>query len=287
MDRQTKIYSFSKLFQFLNYDELADLYKESGLDGIDLTVRKGGHVLPESVEKDLPKAVKAAQKHGITIPSIVTDIVDADNPLTERVLKTASENGVKYYRMAIYHYDYRKSIPANLEIFRAKMERLVDLNVKYNIHGGYQNHYGTTFGGTPWEIWEVIKYMDKKWVGCFYDIHHAIAESGKSWINAMRLIAPLVTMHYVKDFYYVGSQSGGVWPVTCELGKGMVDFNSYFRICKELNMNGPFCLHVEYDLFNADEKTGLSHIDKYKKASMILKRDTEILKNMLIFNAIL
>ena len=280
MQEKPTISSFSKIFQFLNYDELAALFKDSGLDGIDLSLRKGGHVEPENVEKDLPKVVKAAQKYGISVPSIVTDILDTDDPLTERVLKTASDNGVKYYRLAYYSYNYKLSIPANLENFRVKMERLGEMNAKYNITGGYQNHYGSRFGSSLWEIWEVIKNMDKTKIGCFYDVHHGVAEGALSWGNAMRLIAPNTTTLYIKDFYPVMTKSN-IRIVTCQLGEGIVNFKDFFKLRKELNLDKlPFCLHVEYDLFNEDEKN-LSHAEKYKRALFVMKRDTDTLKNMI------
>ena len=56
---------FSKNLPGLGYDELASVVADVGFDGIDLTVRKGGHVLPENVERDLPLAAAAAQKSGI------------------------------------------------------------------------------------------------------------------------------------------------------------------------------------------------------------------------------
>jgi sugar phosphate isomerase/epimerase len=280
LQEKPEIYSFSKLFQFLNYDELAALYKESGIDGIDLTVRKGGHVEPENVERDFPKAVNAALKQGVTIPSIATDIADADDPLTLRTLKTASENNVKYYRMAYYKYDYGKSIPANLETFRAKMEQLGELNAKYNLNGGYQNHYGANFGGSPWEIWEVIRNMDKRWIGCYYDVYHGVVEGFYSWPNAMRVIAPYISMRYIKDFYYSATEKNARI-INCELGKGMVNFDAYFKLCRELNLHQPLCLHIEYKLFTDDEEKSLSHAEKYRKALMIMKRDTDTLKGMI------
>ncbi len=48
-----KIHLFSKHLQFLGYKEMAKATVEAGLDGVDLTVRPGGHVLPENVERDL------------------------------------------------------------------------------------------------------------------------------------------------------------------------------------------------------------------------------------------
>ena len=278
--QKVEIYSFSKLFQFLNYDELAAVFKESGLDGIDLTVRKGGHVEPENVERDLPKAANVAQKQGVPVVSMVTDIQDVNDPLTMRVLKTASDNGVKYYRLAYYRYERQKTIAENLETIRTKMEQLGELNAKYNITGGYQNHNGVNFGGNPWEILEVVKNMDKQKIGCFYDILHSVVEGLQSWQTALRAIAPYVTQRYIKDFYYSATEKNAR-VITCELGKGMINFTQYFRICQELNMNQPFCLHIEYDLFNAEEEKSLSHAEKYKRALMIMKRDTDTLKNMM------
>ena len=42
-----------------DYNEMSKVVAEMGFDGVDLTVRPQGHVLPERVEADLPKAVEA------------------------------------------------------------------------------------------------------------------------------------------------------------------------------------------------------------------------------------
>ena len=44
-----KIHIFSKHLQFLIYKDMAEAAAEMGFDGIDLTVRPNGHVLPERV----------------------------------------------------------------------------------------------------------------------------------------------------------------------------------------------------------------------------------------------
>ena len=93
-----RIHFFSKHLQFLDYAEAADACVQAGMDGADLTVRPGGHVLPENVERDLPLAVKAFKKAGLTIEMMASGITDPKDPLTERVLRTASEQGIKYYR---------------------------------------------------------------------------------------------------------------------------------------------------------------------------------------------
>ncbi|MGB4958710.1 MAG: twin-arginine translocation signal domain-containing protein, partial [Saprospiraceae bacterium] len=50
------IHIFSKHLHFLDYYEAGTVAAELGFDGVDLTVRPKGHVLPENVKTDLPKA---------------------------------------------------------------------------------------------------------------------------------------------------------------------------------------------------------------------------------------
>ena len=47
---------FSKPVPQLSWQELAVSAKRAGFGGIDLTVRRQGHVLPQNVVDDLPKA---------------------------------------------------------------------------------------------------------------------------------------------------------------------------------------------------------------------------------------
>src|SRR5688500_18352216 len=65
---------FAKCLQFLDYDRMAEVIARIGFDGADLPVRPGGAVLPEKVKTDLPRAQKALEKHGKSIPMIVTSI---------------------------------------------------------------------------------------------------------------------------------------------------------------------------------------------------------------------
>ncbi|MHC4727629.1 MAG: sugar phosphate isomerase/epimerase, partial [Planctomycetota bacterium] len=113
--RPFSICIFSKHLQWLDYRGMAQTTAELGFDGVDLTVRQKGHVLPERVEDDLPKAVEAIKSAGIKPLMMATDINDPDDPKTEKVLKTASALGIRYYRLGYYLYREDKSIPATLE----------------------------------------------------------------------------------------------------------------------------------------------------------------------------
>ena len=68
-----KFIMFTKHLEHLSYEELADTIAGIGLDGVDLTVRSPGHVMPENVRTDLPKAAKAIRDRGLEVGWITTE----------------------------------------------------------------------------------------------------------------------------------------------------------------------------------------------------------------------
>ena len=238
---------FSKHLQFLDYAGAADACAVAEMDGTDLTVRPGGHVLPENVERDLPLAVKAFQKAGLNVDMMATGITDADDPLSEKVLQVASEMGIKFYRLGYYKYDPALSMVNNLERIKVKMDGLARLNEKYNIHGAYQNHAGSNFGAPVWDLWEVIKDMDPRWTGCQYDICHATAEGNRSWPLGLKALKDHIRCIVVKDFKW-GERDGRAREIYVPVGEGVVDFKTYFGMLKELGIHGPITFHLEYPL---------------------------------------
>ena len=90
-----KFVIFSKHLQWAPWGEMAAAAMECGFDGIDLTVRKGGHVEPERVVDDLPRAAEAIRKAGSELVMITAGIVDAKSAHAEAILKTASALGVR------------------------------------------------------------------------------------------------------------------------------------------------------------------------------------------------
>jgi hypothetical protein len=56
-DKQYPLYVFSKVLQWADLDQLPSVVKKMGYDGIDLTVRNGGHIEPKDAKKLLPQFV--------------------------------------------------------------------------------------------------------------------------------------------------------------------------------------------------------------------------------------
>ncbi len=248
----TKICIFSKHLQWLDYQQMARTAREIGFDGIDLTVRPGGHVLPERVREDLPGAVQAVKAAGLDVPMITTAVTDPDDALTASILATASQAGIRYYRMGYYQYQDSASIQQTLSEAKPMLRDLAELNKQYNIVGTYQNHSGSRYvGACIWDLYHLLKDLDPRWIGCQFDIRHATVEGGTTWPVHFRLMSEYINTLVAKDFRW--AQVKGVWqPQNCPLGEGMVDFPRYFRMLERAGIAVPIVLHLEYELAGAE-----------------------------------
>jgi sugar phosphate isomerase/epimerase len=246
------IHVFTKCLQFLGYDEIAEVLAELGFDGADLTVRRGGQVLPENVEIDLPNAVKSLRNKGIDSQMIATDINDAEDPLTKRVLKTMADLGIRYYRMGYINFDEKKSIPQNLDDIRLTFEKLEKLNREFGVTGNYQNHSGTRVGGPVWDLFYLLKDRDPESIGVQYDVRHATVEGGVSWPLGMKLLSPWIRTTDIKDFIWEKDETGKWRLINVPLGEGMVEFSKYFEMYKSYHLEAPVSIHYEYDLGGAE-----------------------------------
>src|SRR5687767_3265194 len=115
----TTMHVFAKPLQWLDYAGTAALVAEAGFGGIDYAVRPAGHVLPEKVQDDLPRAIEAAKKAGLKVEMITTAIVDPRDRHTEPLLRTAAKLGVKIYRFGNLGYDDKLGVWGSLQKHKA------------------------------------------------------------------------------------------------------------------------------------------------------------------------
>jgi len=232
-----------------------------GFDGIDLTVRSEGHVLPQNVESDLPKATEAMRKVGLSPLLMTTEVQDANNNTDKVVLEVAAKLGIKYYRMNYFSYPEEKTIPESLKKFQQIIKDISHLNKELGLTGCYQNHAGNMVGSSIWELWELLKEADKQYMGLQYDIRHAVVEGGFSWQNSLRLVQPQIKTLAIKDFIW--EKKNGKWNTEdIPLGDGMVDFKTYFKLLKQYKVSVPVSLHFEYPLGGAEHGATKLSCDK-------------------------
>lgn len=270
------VHLFSKHLQFLDYNEMSEAAAEMGFDGLDLTVRRKGHVLPERVRDDLPKAVAAMKKYGIAPQLMTTNVWDANDTVQKIVLETASNLNFKQYRTDWLKYPENRTIAESQVIYGQQAVALETLNEKLGLIGSYQNHAGNHVGAPIWDLSPILEATTNQYMGCQYDIRHAVVEGGSSWELGLRLIKPFIKSIVIKDFKW--AIVAGKWkPVNTPLGEGMVDFDHYFSLLKKHQINVPISLHLEYDLGGAEHGSKTITLDK-KEVFKQIKKDLTFLK---------
>jgi sugar phosphate isomerase/epimerase len=238
---QRPICAFVKFIQELSYRDLARTMAEFGFDGIEATVRPNGLILPEQAPEELPKLVEALREHDLEINVMTTNVDRADDPVSEKLLRTAASLGVKRYRMGYFRYDLSKPVREQLEEFRPVVRDLAALNGELGMTAVYQNHAGARYvGASLWDLVLLLEGIPSEQVGIAFDIRHATAEGGMAWPVSWNVVQPHLQAVYVKDFRWNGRR-----PENVPLGEGQVD-PAFFRLLREATFEGPISLHVEY-----------------------------------------
>jgi len=267
-----KISVFSKHLHWLEWEAMAQTAAEIGFDGIDLTLRKGGHVEPERAEQDLPKVAAIIRKAGLELPMITAGIVDATTPQAEAMMQAMHGVGVKQYRWGNLRYTEGQPIPAQLEKLKRDVAKLAELNRKHDLCAIYHTHSGEEVGAPIWDLWLILKDQDTSRVAVNYDVCHATIEGGVGgWLRSAQLTAPMMRGVAIKDFRWERNAKGEWRPQKCPLGEGMVNFKRFFAILKETKFNGPVQMHFEYPLGGAESGAKTLTIDKAKVIAAMRK----------------
>jgi len=277
-----KVAIFSKHLQFVQGEDLARTAAQMGFDGIDLTVRKGGHIATERVRQDLPGLVTIIHKHGLEVPMITTDIVDTETPNTEEILKTMADLGIRNYRWGGLKYAGDRPYVEQLDAMKPRIAKLAALNSRYQACAMYHTHSGVdVVGASIWDLHLLLKDFNPNAVGVNYDVGHATIEGGVGgWIDSFRITGPYLRGIAVKDFLW-GQDAKGNWkPQWKPLGEGMVQFPKFFAMVAESGFSGPLQLHFEYPLGGADAGKTNPTIER-EEIFAAMKRDLTKLRGYL------
>lgn len=272
---------FSKPVPQFTWQELAQSAKRAGFGGIDLTVRRNGHVKPLRAAEDLPKAVAAIRAEGLEVPMLTTELLSADDPTAEPILTTAGKLSIPFLKPGYYHYkfvDVRKEVEEAGNRFRG-LAKLAEQN---GIQVGFHNHAGY-IGCQTWEIAPIMDTLDPKWAGYYYDLENATEEGGfQGWRIAADVAIPRLKMVAVKDFYWKKTETKGWQTTACPLGEGMCRHKELLRMVAESGYHGPITLHLEYEIPGVSDDQGIAlSRDKDDEVMAAAQRNLETLKALL------
>jgi sugar phosphate isomerase/epimerase len=135
-----------------------------------------------------------------------------------------------------------------------------------------------------WDLHHLLRDIDPRGLGVQYDIRHAVCEGGQSWPVALKLLAPWIRCLDIKDFKWLQSPGKATVDNT-PLGEGIVPFDAYFKLLRELKISGPMSMHLEYPPFERPPAT-LSAADRVRQMTAFMKQDLAFLKAAMARNQI-
>jgi sugar phosphate isomerase/epimerase len=275
----------------LNWRELAASVKEAGFDGVDLTVRPGGHVLPERVATDLPKAVADIRAAGVEVPMITTGLLSADDPAAEPTFRTAGKLSIPYLKPGYYRYtpylrrgyynDKPVDVVKEVDDAGVKLSSLISVAARYGIQVGYHNH-PRYIGEAVWDIFRVIEPLDPKWCGFYYDLCQATMDGGVSgWKVSTNLVIPRLKMVAVKDFSWKKATPHRWITPTVPLEQGASHWKEFLSSLAQSDFHGPISLQQEYPIPGVADDTGVAFSKATCPAVMAeARKELDYLKSM-------
>lgn len=248
---------FEKVFEGLSYSELGEALAKIGADGVEATIRPGGHIDPADAEAEVPKMQAALKSRGQRIVIAATHIRSVAEPATRPLLETLVANQVTHYRMGHFHYDLAQPLMPQLKQFAAQARELAALNRELGIQGLYQNHSGSSnykrgyVGALGWDAAMMLEGIDPLGLGLAMDTRHLRKDTGSSWKVALRACKPHIRSIYVKDGVWKGERGDEYKDVP--LDTGFVNQRLFDDIRAGLDPM-PLCIHMEWLGYRVFEK---------------------------------
>ena len=252
-----KFVMFSKHIQEYSIEKALQVVGELGLAGLDLTVRPGGHITPENVETELPRAVAAARKMALDIPMLTTAITSPQSPGAEATFATAAAQGVKLIKLGYWTYDKFGGFRALIAKARADLEALEPLAKKHRVCACVHIHSGNFVSANSAIVERLIAGLDPEGIGAFLDPGHMFVEGMyDGWRQGIELLIDRTKMVAVKSIAPSTSFDAGrpkAKFTVVPLETGPLDWKLVFELLRKGGFDGLVTLHSEYDGLPADK----------------------------------
>jgi sugar phosphate isomerase/epimerase len=239
-------------------DNLADLSireacrgaKRAGFDGLDLTLRPGGHVLPENAEKGLPEAQTIADEEGVSIPMVSTGIVASDAPFAESIIAAAHVR-IQVIKLGYWRYQAFGTLTKQLDEARKKLAGIVALCRRYHLRPCLHAHSGPILSNGPL-LYLLLKDYSPAELGAYVDPMHMSYEGANSgWEMVLDLVAPWISLVGVKNYTLSPTERDRFGQQRFQmkyvpLADGMAPLPQFFERLKLIGYDGIVSLHSEY-----------------------------------------
>ena len=243
---------FTKHLQVYPVEQAADVAKSLGLDGLDLTVRPGGHVEPADAENLLPGVFEAVKSRGLSIPLITTGITSAETPYAESIFRLAAEGGTRYLKLGYWRYEGFGNMVRQLDEVKARLDGIEKLAQRYGVTAVIHTHSSAFMTASGAIVAELLRDRDPDALGAYPDAGHLTAEGGDAvWKMSLDLLAPWIKVVAIKDMMWISHPDAELgklrWrTMMCPFNMGFVRWPEVFECLRQSGFEGVVSVHSEY-----------------------------------------
>lgn len=236
---------FTKPWRTLPVAELGDLVAALGFDGVELPIRPGFQVEPESVARGLGDAVRVLATSGVVIDTVSPPYGEA---ITTRMIEACAEAGVSLMRVCV-GIPRGQSYFARIADIQHDIDSILPVLRRTGVAIGVQNHYGHDFSHAL-ALRELVKPFDPAQVGAVWDPAHS-ALSGEIPAHAVEIIWPHLRMVNLKNAYWKRSNGPEAlvaqWTPYWTAGRhGLAPWPDIVERIVARGYTGSICLPAEY-----------------------------------------
>ena len=235
----------------MEVEELGKTLAKLGVDGVDLTVREGGHVQPAQVKNELPRFQEILANQGVKISMLTTAIVEMDNE-ARNIVEAAAKANIKYIKLGYWPYQGFGHYAEQAKEVKKALAQLEPLFRDNGVKAGFHNHSLMNMGLNSNHGLRLIEDCNPEVIGVYYDAGHSTIEgSGCGWMMDLDLVKERVFIVAVKDMAWfrlgASNENKKGWMMKMmPLEAGLTDWPKFIECLKQMKFNGPISFHSEY-----------------------------------------
>ena len=232
---------FTKAWKAVPIERLGELVQGMGFDGIELPVRPGFQVEPESADRDLPSAARQLAELGVPIRSVAS-------AAEESTIMACADAGVPLLRIMAPVWTDESYAEAE-ERYRREFDALLPALERAGVTLGVQNHAGRQVANAV-GLRSLIGGYDSRHVAAVWDAGH----------EAVAGTEPELAIDTIWSHLRIVNLKNAIWLQTAEAGATSAEWSPYWtagrlglspwpRVAAELKRRGyagTVCLTAEY-----------------------------------------
>lgn len=232
---------FTKPWRADTLDQLADRVAAMGFDGVELTVRPGYQVEPETAERELRAAVALLADRGLCVPSVA-------GPREPNVVRACGAAGVPILRV-FEQIDRAAGFDASIDRLRRDYDDLAPVLRESGVILGIQNHSGYCPGSAA-AMRLLLRDTDPDRFGIVLDPAHC-ALDGEPESLAVDTAWPRLALVNLKNARYRETErdehGARQWEVEWVGGTdGLCSWPLVARTLEARGYRGDLCLSAQY-----------------------------------------